>query len=240
MRSGSLEALVLEARRLRAQENWGEEAISVNTRILISDPTNIAALNRRARCYRERMDLVAAKADYQRALELDPKNVNVAKAIREIEEKVGEERDREKRIDEIRSMRSFAEVYAIGRANKDKSPARRRMAVEAFRQAFRLNKEKVGVLIELAAVHRSLRQRDEAERIYAWILRREQNSAAKVGLAAVYKDRKRLRDGLRLCDEVLVKDPLNSYALRCRAGILSELDRGEEAAEAFEKSFGQP
>lgn len=204
------------------------------------DPANVAALNRRARCYRERMNFIAAEEDYRRALELSPGNESIEKALKEIEEKVCEERDYEKRIDEVRSIRNFAEAYAIGRSCKDKSPARRRIAVEAFRQAFRLDGNKVGVLIELAALHRSLRQRDEAERIYAWILRREQkNAAAKVGLAALYKDKKRLRDGLKLCDEVLAEEPRNPYALRCRAGILSELDRGAEAAEFFGKSLSQ-
>jgi tetratricopeptide (TPR) repeat protein len=237
MGNNALEALVSEARKLRGQENWGEEAIDANTKILDLDPANIAALNRRARCYRERMNLSAAERDYRRALELSPGNKNVEKALREIEDQVGEERDYEKRVDEIRSIRDFAEAYAVGRAYKDKPPARRRMAVEALRQAFRLNRNEMNVLIELAAVHRSLRQRDEAERIYTWILRREQNSAAKIGLAALYKDRKRLRDGLKLCDEVLAKEPRNPYALRCRASILSELDRGAEAAESFGKSF---
>lgn len=234
-----LRTLVSEARKLRAQENWGQEAIDANTRILSLDPANVAALNRRARCYRERMDLISACKDYRRALELSPGNDNIEKALREIESKVGKERDLEKRIEKIRSIKIFAEAYAMGRAYKDKSPARRRIAVEAFRQAFRLDRNKTDVLIELAAVNRSLRQRDEAERIYSWILRREQNSAAKVGLAAIYKDRKRLRDGLRLCDEVLADEPRNPYAFRCRAGILSELDRGAEAAESFGRSFNQ-
>jgi predicted Zn-dependent protease len=113
------------------------------------------------------------------------------------------------------------------------------LAVEALRQAFRLDKTRTGVLIELAAVHRSLQQRDEAEGIYNWILRRERCLAAKVGLAAIYKDRKRLRDALKLCDEVIAEEPHNPYALRCRAGVLSELDRGTEAAEAFGRSFGR-
>ena len=239
MGSDPLRALVSEARRLRGQENWGEEAIDANTRILAEDPANVAALNRRARCYRERMNFIAAEEDYRRALDLSPGNENIEKALQKIEENVCEERDYERRIDEVRSIRNFAEAYAIGRSCKDKSPARRRIAVEAFRQAFRLDGNKLGVLIELAALHRSLRQRDEAERIYAWILRREHNSAAKVGLAALYKDRKRLRDGLKLCDEVLAEEPRNPYALRCRAGILSELDRGAEAAEFFGKSLNQ-
>ena len=127
----------------------------------------------------------------------------------------------------------------MGRVYKDKTPSKRLVAVAAFRQAFRIDKTRFDVLIELAAVHRTLRQRDEAERIYDWLLRRQPNdSVAKVGLAAIYKDRKRLKDALRLCDEVLAEEPRNPHALRCRAGILSELDRGAEAVEAFEKSFG--
>lgn len=164
MGSDLLRALVSEARRLRGQENWGEEAIDANTRILAEDPANVAALNRRARCYRERMNFIAAEEDYRRALDLSPGNENIEKALQEIEEKVCEERDYERRIDEVRAIRNVAEAYAIGRSCKDKSPARRRIAVEAFRQAFRLDGNKLGVLIELAALHRSLRQRDEAER----------------------------------------------------------------------------
>jgi Tfp pilus assembly protein PilF len=165
MDKGALKALVSEARRLRAQENWGEEAINANTRILTLDPANVAALNRRARCYREGMDLIAAERDYRRALELSPTNAHIEGALREIQEEAREARDHEKRVEEIRSLRSFAQARALGRTNKDKPPAKRRLAVEAFRQAFRLDKSNTDVLIELAAVHRSLRQRDEAERI---------------------------------------------------------------------------
>ena len=93
------------------------------------------------------------------------------------------------------------------------------------------------MLIELAAVRRALRERDEAGRVYKWILRREDSAVAKVGLAAIYKDKKKLRDALELCDGVLRQEPQNPHALRCRAGILSELDRRTEAAESFRKSF---
>jgi predicted Zn-dependent protease len=95
------------------------------------------------------------------------------------------------------------------------------------------------VLIDLAAGHRTLRQREETEKIYEWILRhRAHSSAAKVGLAATYKDKKRLKSGLELCNEVLAQEPQNPHTLRCRASILSELDRGAEAVESFQKSFG--
>jgi tetratricopeptide (TPR) repeat protein len=131
MGNEELRTFVSEARRLRAQESWGKAAIEANTRILVLDPTNVAALNRRARCYRERMDLSAAKEDYLRALELSPGNENIEKALLEIEEKFREGRDYEKRVDEIRSIRDSAEACAIGRAYKNKSPARHRRGVQA-------------------------------------------------------------------------------------------------------------
>ena len=106
MGKDTLRALASEARRLRAQENWGEEAIDANTRILSLDPVNLVALNRRARCYRERMDLVAAEKDYRRALELGPENRAIEKALREIEDQADKQRDFEKRVDEIRSIRT--------------------------------------------------------------------------------------------------------------------------------------
>jgi tetratricopeptide (TPR) repeat protein len=233
-----LKRLEADALRFRRMEDWGEDALRANARILDVDPHNFAALVRSARCYREMGNLSVARETYLRALELAPGNNNVRKALEEIEEGGRKQRELEKYIEKICSMKSFNEVYKIAKTYKDKALPQRRIAVEAFKQAFRLDRRRTGILIELAAVQRTMRQRDEAQRIYEWILKRDdEHSIAKVGLAAIYKDRKRLRDGLKLCDEVLVKDPHNPYALRCRAGILSELDRGSEAAESFENSF---
>lgn len=233
-----LKTLEREARDLRARGDWGEKAVEVNTRILVLDPNNKTALNRRAKCRREQKDFLAAEADYRRSLVLDPDNAHVQNALTEIQEQVRKQRAGREFIEEIHTIESFSKAYAIARTHKDKSPAKRLIAVEALKRAFLLDRERIDVLIELAAVHRTLRQRDEAEKIYEWILRREANSAAKVGLAAVYKDRKRLKDSLKLCEEVLAQEPRNPYALRCRAGILSELDRRAEAAESFQKSIG--
>lgn len=228
-----------EARDLRVKEDWGEKAIEANTRVIELDPRNTAALNRRAKCYWKQQNLSAAKADYLRALELDPENANIQSALREIEKEARKQHADKEFIEEIRAIKNFDKAYDIAKSHKSKSPSKRLIAIEAFKQAFLLDKNRSDVLIELAAVHRTLRQRDEAEKIYEWILRRNKNSSvAKVGLAAVYKDKKRLRDGLKLCEEVLAQEPWNSHTLRCHAGILSELDRGAEAAESFQRSFG--
>lgn len=232
-----LEKLEQEARDLRRNEDWGEKAIEINSRILEIDPRNVAAFNRRAKCHREQKNLVDAEADYRHALELAPNKANIENALRQIGEEAQRQHADREFIEELRGIENFHEVYAIASTHKDKSPLKRRIAIEAFKRAFLLDKKRIDVLIELAAVYRTLRQRDEAEKIYKWILQREANLAAKVGLAAVYKDKKRLKDGLRLCDEVLEQESWNTHALRCRAGILSELDRGTEAAESFGKSF---
>lgn len=234
-----MKKLEREARDLRAREDWGEKAIVANTRILEVDPRNKAALNRRAKCYRKQNDLLAAETDYRRSLELDPENAHVGDALNEIQEEARRQRADREFIEQIRVIEDFDKARTIARSYKGKPPAKRMIAIEAFRQAFRLDKTRFDVLIELAAVHRTLRQRDEAEKIYEWVIRRKPSSSvAKVGLAALYKDKKRLRDALKLCDEVLAQEPHNSHALRCRASILSELDRGAEAAESFQKSFG--
>lgn len=238
-RSDSLKKLEREARDLRKRGDWSQKAVEANTRILQVDPHNTGALNRRAKSYREQKNFLAAEADYHHALELDPENANIRNALREIKEEDRKQRANEKYIEKVRAIRSFDKVYAIAKSYKSKPPPKRRIAVEAFKRAFLLDRERIDVLIELAAVHRTLRQRDEAEKIYEWILRRRTDSSvAKVGLAAIYKDKKRLKAGLELCDEVLAQEPQNPHALRCRAGILSELDRGAEAVESFQKSFG--
>lgn len=234
----NLRKLEADALRFRKMEDWGDNALRANARILDVDPHNFAALVRSARCYREVGKLSAAKDTYLRALELAPENKNVLKAVEEIEEDERKQCEQRQYIKKINSVESFGEAYRIAELYKDKAPAKRRIAIEAFRQAFRIDRRRTGVLIELAAVHRTMRQRDEAQRIYEWILERDhEHPMAKVGLAAVYKDQKKCRDGLRLCNEVLSKEPHNPYALRCRAGILSELDRGGEAAESFAASF---
>lgn len=234
-----MKKLEREARDLRKGEDWGQKAVEANTRILEVDPHNTPALNRRAKCYREQQNFLAAETDYHRALELDPDNANIQNALREIRDEVRKQRADERFIENVRAIQSFDKAYALAQSHKSKSLSKRRIAVEAFKRAFLLDRERIDVLIELAAVYRTLHQRDEAEKIYKWILRRETNSSvAKVGLAAIFKDKKRLKAGLKLCDEVLAQEPSNPYALRCRAGILAELDRGAEAVESFQKSFG--
>ena len=140
----------------------------MNTRILEIDPHHTRAFNGRARCHWEQKKFSAAEADYRRALELDPENANIQDALKEIEEEAQEQRVDKEFIEEIRSTENFDEVYAIARSHKDKAPSKRLIAVEAFKCSFLLDRKRTDVLIELAPVHRTLRQRNEAEKIYEW------------------------------------------------------------------------
>jgi tetratricopeptide (TPR) repeat protein len=115
--------------------------VEANTRILEVEPHNTAALNRRAKCYREQKDFLAAEVDYHRALELGLENANIQNALKEIREEARKQRADEEYIEKLRTIRTFDEVYAIAKVHKSKSPSKRRIAVEAFKRAFLLDRE---------------------------------------------------------------------------------------------------
>lgn len=291
-RSGLLKRLEREARDLRAREDWSERAIEANTRILEVDPGNLAALTRRARCHRERGDLLAAKQDYARALRLSPENANVKAALEELkreaqdapgggrvrsakartksaQEKTREaltrirsraeakesrrrqraeakraeaarkrerERARPEDLRRIESLTSFEEARAVGRAARNARHPDYVLAVAALRKAFKLAPQRRGILTELAATYRASSQLEKAEKLYLWILDNHPNSAARVGLAAVYGDQGKHVKALKLYEEVLAREPGNPYALRGIARAYSDLGRHDEAAEAYEEA----
>lgn len=68
----SVRLLEERAKRLGRGGEWGALALGVNSRILEIDPGNVGALTRRARCNVALDDYPAAKADFERALELGP------------------------------------------------------------------------------------------------------------------------------------------------------------------------
>ena len=71
---------------------------------------------------------------------MKPGSSDISGALKEIEERLRELRAHEERVAEVRNIRSFDEAYHLGRANKRMPPPKRRIAVEAFRQAFRLDR----------------------------------------------------------------------------------------------------
>lgn len=135
-----LEELRARAIRLARDGDRGPEAIETNARILELAPDDVAALNRRGRCYFERGDFGAARADYGRALKLDPASTVARNYLRKIErmdsgrEAGATQRDRERVA--AKSRRKAAEYEARRRKLKARErAAKRRKETASFRKA---------------------------------------------------------------------------------------------------------
>ncbi len=69
-----LQELLEKAKQFARGHHRGPEAIQVNTEILEIDPKQVGSYTRRGTCYLAAGDLGAARADFKKALALDPKN----------------------------------------------------------------------------------------------------------------------------------------------------------------------
>lgn len=224
--------LVAEARRLARAGEWSEEARVLNTEVLRLLPDDVATLTRRGRCYFEQGNVEAAKKDYERALAMDPGN----RISRNFLDRIGKELSYIRDASRVESMTSFDEAYRVGMGAKGGSQPDYRLAIAALRQAFRLEPRRYEVIVSLAATHRAAGEPDEAERLYKWLLARREDSAAKVGLAAVYRDKKHLVEARKLYESVIEYDESNVHALHGLAGVLYDMRRSNEAAKVFAKA----
>lgn len=255
----NLEALIREAVLLGQRGEWGPQGIRLNTRILEGDPNNLGALIRRGRCYLEQDDYPAAKRDYSRALQINPANIVARSGLSKVkagwdaafqraERRAAKKRAEAEELRRVEALTSSEEARRAGIAASDREPPNYTLAIAAFRRAYRIDprrKRKPGgrpppelfeVPTRLARVYRKSRQLDQAQKTYEWILQHHDSVPAKVGLAAVYEDRRRHRIALKLYEEVLDQDPRNPAALRGMARTLASLDRTEEAVRAYNKA----
>lgn len=254
-----LDALMREAARLGQKGDWGPQGIRLNTRILEQDPDNLAALIRRGRCFLEQDDFPAAKEDYSRALHINPSNTPARSglskvqdgweaALQRAEKRAAKERAEAEELRRVEAMTSFEEARLTGIAASDRDPPNYLLAIAAFRKAYCIDprrKLKPGsrphpglfeVPTRLARVYRKSGHLDQAQKTYEWILEHHDGTHAKVGLAAVYEDKRRHSIALRLYEEVLDQDPRDSAALRGKARTLASLDRIEEAVETYNRA----
>ncbi len=91
----------------------------------------------------------------------------------------------------------------------------------------------------LAAAYRLNGQLYEAQKMYEWVLERQDSRFARVGLAAVHEDNRKHVQALKLYESVLDRHPRDPYALRGAARTLASLGRAEEATEAYERAAGE-
>jgi tetratricopeptide (TPR) repeat protein len=159
----SVRPLEERAKRLGRAGERGPLALGVNSRILELEPENLGALTRRARCNLACDDYPAARADFERALALNPKSALHRQQLREGLREVAEgwdaaerrRRNREERYErrqalfrEIEEIAEFAEARALGvlysggiRGGPGQGAVGidRALAAAAFRRAYRLD-----------------------------------------------------------------------------------------------------
>lgn len=256
--------------RLVRDGDRGPKAIETNARILELAPDDVAALNRRGRCHFERGDFAAAKADYERALALNPAGTVARNYLRKIEriasgrgmgatrrereraaaksrrKPAEHEARRREEAEEARvlaedlqvagGLNDFEEARSLGVVARRGRPPNYPLAIAAFRRAFELDRRRYDVLTMLAATYRAYKQLGKAEKVYRWLLAREDSTHARVGLAAVYTDTARPAMARELYEEVLDREPANPYALMGLGRVLYALDLPDEAVETFEKA----
>lgn len=275
-----LEELRSMAIQFGRNAEYGRRAIEANTRILEMAPGDVAALNRRGRCYYERGAYEVAKADYEQALSLHPSSTVARKYLQKIEWKISgrelgatmrerehaaartrrrladdraqrrrqqaEVRRRQKEaekarmlaedLQEVEGLNSFVEARSLGVAARGGRHPNYPLAIAAFRRAFELDRRRYDVLTMLAATYRAYKQPMKAEKVYRWLLNREESMVAKTGLAAVYADMGKPVKARELYEEVLHREPANSYALMGLGRTLYQLGFPEQAAKTFEKA----
>lgn len=262
-----LEALTREAKRMGKKGDWGPNAIRLNTKILDLDPDNLPALTRRARCFLEQDDYPAAQRDYVHASQIYPESKIVKEGLAKIDRGWDAARERKQRrtakarelverkraqaqeLSRIETLTSFQEARRMGIEAANSEPPSYPVAIAAFKKAYKLDpRRKLGpgmapppglfeIPTRLARVYRASGQSYQAQRMYEWILERNDSQAARVGLAAVHEDKGRHVVALRLYEEVLSQNPHDPYALRGVARTLASLDRVEEAVEAYAKAL---
>lgn len=236
--------------------DWGPQAIRLNTQILEQEPDNLSALIRRGRCFLEQDDYAEAREDYLLALEVDLSNKIARAGLSRIREgwdealaRAGQRAERKRAEEEdlrrVDTLTSFKEARSLGITACDRHPPNYAVAIAALRKAYQLDpnrKLKPGnrpptelfeVPTRLARVYRKSGQLNQAQRVYEWILEHCDSVHAKVGLAAVYEDRRKHKMARQLYEEVLARDPNNPAALRGIARTLASLDKGEEAAKSY-------
>lgn len=221
-----LEQLISRARELALAENWGQEAININVKILELDPKVGEAYTRLARCFDEQENLLGAREMYLQVLNFEPQNKIALNGLSRIEQKL-------KYIDDkqlVINVNSYEEAFAIGVAARRKNDIT--LAIAALKRATELNPTMYS-LNALAGAYRANNDLSIAEKIYNDILSRNNNPASLVGLAAVYRDKGLLRQAQKLCNDVLSQNDKDVYALNCLGAIcfdLGQLDIAEDCS----------
>ncbi len=138
----------------------------------------------------------------------------------------------------------FDEAYALGEAASQASSPNYRLAIAAFKRAYRIDprrKVRSGekpdpglfeVPTKIAAAYRLNGQFHEAQKMCEWVLGHYDSRIARMELATVHEDNCDYSQALKLYEELVLSDPHDVRALHGVARMLAKLGRGVEAQEA--------
>ena len=226
----SVPKLISKAEQLAIAGDWGNDAIRVNIMILKLNNNIPGAYCRLGRCYEERGDLTRARNAFTRALVLDPKSQGYRNALDRVEVQLKKAAD----IKLISGVEKYKELFQIGMASKETGDYQ--LAIKALEKAISIKRSPYA-LAALAASYRGIGDLERAEAIYREILACSNDSFAKVGLAAVLKDKGRHKESEGLLTDTLRDDNSNIFALRTMGSVQNKKRNRQESKDYFKKAF---
>jgi len=177
-----IKSLIKQAEKYARQGDFGEKAREVNKAIIkLNSRANQVAYTRLAKCYVEEENLLRALEIYERVLELFPESQIAQNNLPKIKEQVKWEKALAKITDPAK-LRSFG----IDARKKGQI----RLSISALERALKII-DSPSTHVALGATYRAGGHLNLARKEYLNVLENDpRNYAARVGLAAVYRDKK--------------------------------------------------
>ncbi|NLN18828.1 MAG: tetratricopeptide repeat protein [Firmicutes bacterium] len=221
------------AEELAENDDWGDEALSVNSQLTELDPNDVSAYNRLARVHIKREQYFKAMLIYDRVLEIDPTNRIARNGQRRCRQHLSPRED----VDTAHPILASDDpesVYEIGRTAQKTEDYE--LAVIALERAVELC-DRPSWRAALASAYRHAGELEEAAQTYCELLEYDpNNSVYRVGLAAVFRSLGELDQALEIYEDVLAQDPDNGHAHNGIAGVYMDMGRLTDAEYHFDQA----
>ena len=208
------------AEELAENDDWGDEALSVNSQLTELDPNDVSAYNRLARVHIKREQYFKAMLIYDRVLEIDPTNRIARNGQRRCRQHLSPRED----VDTAHPILASDDpesVYEIGRTAQKTEDYE--LAVIALERAVELcDRPRTGAQLCPLDRHAGTgRSGPNVLRTTGY----DPTIASIVGLAAVFRSLGELDQALEIYEDVLAQDPDNGHAHNGIAGVYMDMGR---------------
>lgn len=234
MTISDLENLGEKAKQLALSDEWGAQAIAINTHIIELDEHAADAYTRLAKCFLAEGKTIAAYDMYKQVLEFDPKNTIAINNLQRLEYNIARARE-EQVFEDIATLSSYEEAFSIGIAARRQGKLK--LAIVALQRALELKPDNIYAFNALGAAYRRSGNSDNASRMYQNALSIVMNSVSLVGLAAVKRDLSLYEEAIALYKKVLSSEPHNAYALNGLGGVYTDLGSYTTAENYFNEAL---